>query len=104
MKMPIDSEELNTLLQNRIALFQRSLLKSIVEYTGYKNALKLLLIDYKTFERTDNTVLEIRCCDKVIAMVYTARTEFNHQEVIFMAFTDVFPYIKKQTKELSKLI
>lgn len=100
MRFSLDSEKMNTLFQKRCARFKRSLLKSIISYTGYQNALKIVIVEYKKFERSENTIEEIRCCDRVIGTIYLSRTEFNHQEALFSAFPDAFKYIKKSVKEL----
>lgn len=102
MRFALDCEEMNILFQKRSTRFKRSLLKALTLYTGYKEALKILVIEYKTFENTNTAVEEIRCDDKVIGIIYATRTEFNHQEVLWVAFPDAFKSIKKGLKEWLK--
>jgi hypothetical protein len=104
IRAPLDSEKINTSIQKRILRFKRSLIKAISFQTRI-DASNIVYFEYKTFERTDNTVEEIRCCDRVIGLVYFSRTDFNHQEVLFAQFLDdAMPYIKKEVRSLKKLM
>ena len=104
MRFTLDCEKLNTLFQKRCNRFKRSLLKELASYTGHKNLSKILIVEYKTFERTNTTVEEIRCCDRVIGIIYLSRTEFNHQEAFWVPFPDAFKDIKEYLKELNKRV
>jgi hypothetical protein len=104
IRAPLDSEKINTSIQKKILHFKRSLIKAISVETR-TDATSIVYFEYKTFERTDNTVEEIRCCDRVIGLVYFSRTDFNHQEVLFAQFLDgAMSYIKKEVRNLKKLI
>lgn len=101
-RLPLDNEQLNTLLQRKILVFKRSLFRAVVTLTEYKDAQQLFYFEFKKFNQSDNNIEEIRCCDRVIGTIYSSRTEFNHQEVLFSVFTDVFPYISEQIRDIKK--
>ena len=93
-------------IQARIEKFQVSIMNAIIKLCdGNKKAhlaLKLQ-IDYKNITQSDNTLVEIRCWDRVIGTVYISRTEFNIDEAVFALYPDVFKLLKREWKDYKKL-
>jgi hypothetical protein len=90
-------------ITHEIEAFQRSFAKAITDAFDPIDITKVLIIEHKSFKNTNNMIIEIRCRDRVIGTVYNSRTEFNHQEVLFTShLDDVWPYIQKDLKDLSK--
>lgn len=102
MRFTLDSENLNTLFQKRNDRFHRAVVKALSAFTEEKDIQKYATIEFKKFDNSDNTIEEIRCCDRVIGTTYLSRTDHNHQEALWSFFPDVFPAIKKYVKELKK--
>lgn len=102
MRFVLDSEQLNTLFQKRNECFQRALVKALTDFTKENDIQKYITIEFKKFNTSDNTIEEVRCCDRVIGTTYLSRTDHNHQEALWAFFPDAFPAIKKYVKELKK--
>ena len=102
MILALDNEAAQNLFLYRKRRFEQSLVKYLYNYIKIKDINKLLVLEYKNFKNSNTEVEEIRCCDRVIATVYSTRTEFNHQEVVWSVFADVFPFIKRSVITLSK--
>ena len=99
MRFQLDDTLAQESFNRKDAMFQRSLLKNLNEYAG-EDMLKYFKLEYKSFQNSNTNVTEIRCCDNVIALVYETRTEFNHQEVVWVVFIDIFPKIKTFLKQI----
>lgn len=99
MRFCIDDERKQTSFVRKDNRFKSSLVKNLGEYLG-EDIKKYLNLEYKSFKNSNTNVTEMRCCDNTIALVYETRTELNHQEVIWVVFTDVFQKIKKSLKQL----
>jgi hypothetical protein len=104
IRAPLDSEDITNTIQQKILKFRKSLIRAVSIATG-TDATAIISFEYKSFGRTDTTVGEIRCRDQVIGLVYSSRTEFNHQEVIFIScLDDAMPRIKKEIREIKKFL
>lgn len=101
VRIPLDHEGENTKLQEKRDRFFRSVKRALEKFVGKKLAKNYLMISFVEFRQSNNGIEELVCCDRVIATVYCRRTEFNHQETVFVVFPDVFPYIKKTVKEVA---
>lgn len=88
-----------SLVSQKTDEFALSLYRAIKDLIGM-DPLKVFRIVPVRFKNTDNEITEVKCCDRVIGTVYASRTEFNNLDVVFAAYTDVFPYIKETAKEL----
>lgn len=86
-------------IQERIVSFERSIRKALSDYVG-QDVLKILTFPNVRFENSNTEVVEIKCCDRLIGLVYVTRTEFNHQEALFSFYADAFPFIKRHAKNL----
>lgn len=99
MRFNLDDEEAQKSFVRKDFRFKASLIKNIGLYLG-KDIKKYLNPEYKSFQNSNTNVTEIRCDDKLIALIYETRTEFNHQEVVWAVFTDVLPKIKKSFNQI----
>lgn len=90
----LDDESAQKEFALRDEAFKVKLMETLEKYTG-QDIRKYLILEYKSFENSNTHTTEIRCCDRLVALIYETRTEFNHQEVLWIIFTDVFPKIRQ---------
>jgi len=93
-------------ISRRLNRFMVSIRNSLVKVCdGNKKAPELFgfKVDYKNFEQSDNTFIEIRCRDRVVGIAYVSRTEFNNQEAVFALYPDVFKLLRKEWRHYKKI-
>lgn len=96
MRFCLDDIRYQHLFLYRTKRFKKSLTKHIRDYIKAKDISEYLIFEYKTFKNSNTTVEEIRCEDMVVGIIYETRTEFNHQEVLWVFFPEALPRIKKR--------
>ncbi len=75
-------------------------IQELIEMTSYSEHGKVIGIDYKQFAKSDTEIIEIVCFNRLLACIYSRRTEFNYLETTFFLYEKTFEIIEQRWQKM----